>query len=120
MGRFGLYGVAAVLAWGSVPVRAQETAAAPAASCVEVTVDGERAPSYDCMTDKLRPAASARRPDAAQGGMASEAIVQRPGNALGLFNLAATQHRMGNTFGNAVYPQRPPTTAPAVPTIPGR
>jgi hypothetical protein len=47
--------------------------------------------------------------------MASEAIVQRPSNELGLFNRAATGHRMGNAFGISVYPQRPPAATPAAP-----
>ena len=47
--------------------------------------------------------------------MGSEAIVQRPGNQLGVFNRAATSHRMGNTFGTSVYPQRPPPVVPVLP-----
>lgn len=89
-------------------------------SCVEVTVNSERAPSYDCLTQKLQPKAAPRGPDDAQPGMASEAITQRPSNQLGLFNRAATGHRMGNTFGTSVYPQRPPPVAPASPLINGR
>ena len=86
-------------------------------SCVEVTVNGERAPSYDCLTQKLQPKGPARGADDAQPGMASEAIAQRPSNQLGLFNRAATGHRMGNTFGTSVYPQRPPPVQPASPLI---
>ncbi|MGJ7502154.1 hypothetical protein ACSFBF_17485 [Variovorax sp. ZT5P49] len=114
-----LYGVAAALALGCcVSALAQANDAAAARPCVEVTVNGERTPSYDCLTEKLRPAASARAPDAAQPGMASEAMVQKPSNQLGLFNRAATGHRMGNTFGTSVYPQRPPAAAPSSPLIP--
>ena len=120
-----LYGIATALVCvlcGQAVAQAQETNAASvsdtgADSCVEVTVNGERAPSYDCLTQKLQPKAPPRGPDDAQPGMASEAITQRPSNQLGLFNRAATGHRMGNTFGISVYPQRPPPVAPASPLI---
>ncbi|MCR6476344.1 hypothetical protein NU688_09270 [Variovorax sp. ZS18.2.2] len=110
-----LHGIAALLACGLCGAAiAQE---ATGGNCVEVTVNGERAPSYDCLTQKLQPKAPARGPDDAQPGMASEAIAQRPSNQLGLFNRAATGHRMGNTFGTSVHPQRPPPVPPASPLI---
>jgi hypothetical protein len=113
--RVGLMiGVAALLACGPWSAAAADAAD----SCVEVAVNGERAPSYDCLTQKLRPPVPPRGPDDAQPGMASEAITQRPSNQLGLFNRAATGHRMGNTFGTSVYPQRPPPVAPSSPLIP--
>lgn len=119
-----LYGMAALLVggvWGVCGVAAaQDTAKATNAgvdSCAEVTVNGERTPSYECLTQKLQPKAPARGPEDAQPGMASEAIVQRPSNQLGLFNRAATGHRMGNTFGTSVYPQRPLPVVPASPLI---
>jgi hypothetical protein len=84
-----------------------------APSCIEVEVDGARATSYACLSERLRPTASTRAPTDATLG--SEAIVQRPGNQLGVFNRAATGHRMGNAFGNSVYPQRPPVAQPAMP-----
>jgi hypothetical protein len=76
--------------------------------CFEVEVNGERAPSYECLTQKLRPAPSAGGAAPTPALMGSEAIVQRPSNQLGLFNRQATANRMGNTFGTSVYPQRPP------------
>lgn len=82
-------------------------------TCIEVEVNGERAPSYACLSQRLRPSASNDpRRDVTP---ASEAIVQRPGNALGVFNRAATANRMGNTFGTSVHPQRPPVVAPVLP-----
>ena len=94
---------------------AQTAASAP---CVEVTVNGERSPSFECLTQKLRPAETSPR-DAATGVvMGSEDITRRPSNQLGLYNRAATEHRMGNTFGTSVYPQRPAMQGPAVPVIP--
>jgi hypothetical protein len=120
MGRFFyVHGLAAAMAFGGVDALAADAIAAPAAApCVEVTVNGERAPSFDCMTDKLRPTAPPQ--GTAQQGMGSEAIVQRPSNQLGLFNRAATEHRMGNTFGTSVYPQRPPVVAPSSLLVPSR
>ncbi|MDP9602641.1 UNVERIFIED_ORG: hypothetical protein J2W38_002428 [Variovorax paradoxus] len=118
---FRLPGIAAVLLLGcclGASAQENDATATQARPCVEVTVNGERTPSYDCLTEKLRPPASARAPDAVQPGLASEAIVQRPSNELGLFNRAATDHRMGNTFGTSVYPQRPPPVAPSSPLIP--
>jgi len=94
--------------------------AAPANPCVEVTVNGERAPSYDCLTQKMRPPASAPRDADGTPQLASEAIANRPSNQLGLFNRAATGTRMGNTFGTSVYPQRPPPVAPVSPLMRGR
>lgn len=75
-------------------------------ACVEVEVDGVRAPSYNCLSQKLQPKTTPSNPNAPQ--MGSEAIIQRPSNQLGVFNRAATSNRMGNTFGTSVYPQRPP------------
>ncbi|MGO4812103.1 hypothetical protein AB4156_21320 [Cupriavidus sp. 2MCAB6] len=82
-----------------------------AASCVEVEVDGVRAPSFTCLTQKLIPKPGPGEPPSDRK-LASEAIVERPSNALGLFNYSATSHRMGNTFGTLVTPQRPSNPAP--------
>ena len=94
---------------------AVQQAAAP--SCVEVEVDGEKAPSYACLSQRLLPTASAARP-ATEQGLVSESIAQRPSNQLGVFNRAAAANRMGNTFGTSVYPQRPPAAMPAQPVLP--
>ncbi|WP_422087260.1 hypothetical protein [Variovorax sp.] len=123
MREFLLYGVAALatccLGGAAAAEPAQQPAtAAGADSCVEVVVNGERTPSYACLTQKLQPASAPRGPDGAQPGLASEAITQRPSNQLGLFNQAATSNRMGNTFGTSVYPQRPPPVVPSSPLIP--
>lgn len=84
------------------------------ASCIEVEVDGARAPaSFACLSERLQPAPA--NPAARDATMGAEAIVQRPGNQLGVFNRAATSHRMGNTFGTSVYPQRPPPVVPVLP-----
>lgn len=87
-------------------------------ACVEVEVDGVRAPSYDCWSQKLQPTATTTA--TRSGQLASEDIISRPSNQLGVFNRAATGHRMGNNFGTSVYPQRPPPTNFTSPLIPQR
>ncbi|MNS86197.1 hypothetical protein [Cupriavidus necator] len=90
---------------------------ADSAPCVEVEVNGERAPSFPCLTQKLQsPNAGKRAPPGSR--LAAEAIAQRPSNQLGLYNEAATSHRMGNNFGTSVYPQRPASPVPGAPVIP--
>lgn len=84
--------------------------------CVEVEVNGQRAPSFSCLTEKLTPRADAKKAQSTR--IASEAIVNRASNQLGLFNRAATAHRMGNTFGTSARPQRPPPPTPASPLLP--
>ena len=98
---------------------AAENLTAPAEtadSCVEVEVNGVRTPSYVCLTQKLRAAKPGQNPNTPPG-LASEQILNRPGNQLGLFNRAATSNRMGNTFGTSVYPQRPAPAPPSSPYI---
>ena len=100
------------------PAASAPAAADDAASCIEVEVNGEKTPSFACLTQKLRPAAGAGKAAPPPPAFGSEAIILRPSNQLGLFNRAATSNRMGNTFGTSVYPQRPPPQVPATPLIP--
>jgi len=108
---FSLAGSAAP-AWSAQPDAASDGSAA---SCIDVVVNGEHIPSYDCLTQKLMPKAGGKPQPTPE--MTSQAIVGKPSNQLGLFNYTATSNRMGNTFGTSVYPQRPPA-APAVPVLP--
>ncbi|SNU82502.1 hypothetical protein PSP20601_04509 [Pandoraea sputorum] len=96
------------------------TAAGSRAGCVDVEVNGQRSPSYDCLTNQLQPASvpgSGRAP-----GLASEEIANKPGNQIGgQFNWSATSQRMGNNFGNSATPQRPSAPPPSAPIVaPGR
>ncbi|AZS80832.1 hypothetical protein ELS24_21720 [Achromobacter spanius] len=98
------------------PVSANDTQVAPAAkpsakpagaadgACIDTEVNGYRALSYDCLNQKMAPAATAR--PAPQ--LESEAVTQRPPNQMGLPTPATIGNRMGNTFGTSAYPQRPP------------
>ena len=97
----------AIVAGTSPAWAAPQEAPASRASCMEVEVNGERAPAYDCLSQQLSPTKRADNGHPAQLG--SEAIINRPSNQLGLYNRAATEHRMGNTFGTSVLPQRPDT-----------
>ncbi len=78
-------------------------------NCVEVEVDGVRAPlSYARLTQKLSPASESGGAPPPQD-MTSESIVQGPSNQLGPLNRAATSNRIGNTIGTSVYLQRLPS-----------
>ncbi|UIN21429.1 hypothetical protein [Herbaspirillum frisingense] len=81
----------------------------PSPACVEVEVNGVRSQSFSCLTEKLQP-----KTGTAQGRtatpMASEQIINQPGNQLGVFNRAALGNRMGNTLGTSVYPQHSPAS----------
>lgn len=85
---------------------------APPASCIDLEVNGERIRDYACISRLLAPgSAPARVPEA----LGSERLVRQPPSALGLANRAATQQRMGSSFGVSTQPQRPappPTPAP--------
>ncbi|MCC7600727.1 hypothetical protein IGS61_24775 [Janthinobacterium sp. FW305-129] len=113
-----------LLICAALPAQADEhtvvvTAAAPQKGCVEVEVDGKRAQSMSCLSEKLLPPANAAaRPPPALSG--AEATMQRPSNQLGLYNRAALEHRMGNAFGKSVTPQRPAPPPPASPLLPPR
>lgn len=99
----GLYGPAA---------RAGD--AADGSGCIELEVNGERIRDYACMSRMLAPAAAAT--PASTAPMAAEQRVRQPPSALGLANRAATQQRMGTSFGVSTQPQRPvPPPAPVRP-----
>lgn len=107
----------ALLTSGSL--HASESAPAPAQAepaCIEVEVNGQRVPAYDCLTLKLNPAAAANEPRQ-DLRLKSERIATRPSNEIALFNRAATSQRMGNTFGRSVHPQRPPAPIVVSPIV---
>ena len=76
----------------------------PGSACIDTEVNGYRALSYECLNQKMAPAATARPTPQLE----SEAITQGPPNQMGLPTPATIGNRMGNTFGTSAYPQRPP------------
>lgn len=75
-----------------------------AAPCIEVQVNGERIPAWECLQRKLAPPAkSAKSPALPE----AERLMRQPGNQLMQYNLEGTRQRMGDAFGRSVVPQRP-------------
>ena len=75
-----------------------------AAPCIEVQVNGERIPAWDCLQRKLAPAPKpAKSPTLPE----AERLMRQPGNQLMQYNLEGTRQRMGDAFGRSVVPQRP-------------
>jgi hypothetical protein len=75
-----------------------------AAPCIEVQVNGERVPAWDCLQRKLAPAPKATKPSALPE---AERLMRQPGNERMQYNLEGTRQRMGDAFGRSVVPQRP-------------
>lgn len=75
-----------------------------AAPCIEVQVNGERVPAWDCLQRKLAPAPEATKPSALPK---AERLMRQPGNERMQYNLEGTRQRMGDAFGRSVVPQRP-------------
>lgn len=75
-------------------------------NCIEVQVNGYKAPDYNCLSQQLS------NPDGTAAQQKNQEAMQvpvhkRPPNQVGLATPAATSVRMGNTFGTSVKPQRP-------------
>jgi len=88
---------------GASGARGAPAPAAAGGACIETEVNGYRALSYDCLNQKMAPAAPVRPAPSVE----SEAVTQRPPNQMGLPTPATIGNRMGNTFGTSAYPQRP-------------
>ncbi|WP_329849322.1 hypothetical protein [Stenotrophomonas pavanii] len=87
------------------PVRADETKKQEdAAPCIDVQVNGERIPAWDCLQRKLAPASKAAKSPALPE---AERLMRQPGNERMQYNLEGTRQRMGDAFGRSVVPQRP-------------
>jgi hypothetical protein len=81
------------------------SAAAPKKSvCVDAQVQGERALSYDCLSDQLKPNPA---PSAGASQTAAEGLAKSPSNRLGTFNLSTERNRFGSNWGKSATPQRP-------------
>lgn len=75
-----------------------------AAPCIEVQVNGERIPAWECLQRKLAPAPRSAKSPALPD---AERLMRQPGNQLMQYNLEGTRQRMGDAFGRSVVPQRP-------------
>ncbi|QXI25921.1 hypothetical protein [Pseudomonas vanderleydeniana] len=74
--------------------------------CVEVSVDGYKAPDYHCLSQQMSSPENTEAKRRNQAAMNPD-ITRKPANQAGLATPAATRIRMGNTFGSSVKPQRP-------------
>ncbi|MGG1948142.1 hypothetical protein AB1286_25605 [Trinickia sp. NRRL B-1857] len=82
-------------------------ASAPAGKksvCVDAQVQGQRALSYDCLAEQLKP-----KPAVSSGASqsAAEGLAKSPSNRLGTFNLSTERNRFGSNWGKSATPQRP-------------
>lgn len=91
------------VAWAQAPEPAR-----PPENCVEVEVNGQRVPSYECLQQRLSPEKAKRPPTLPQS---EQQVLQAP-NSLGLPTPSTLSNRMGNQFGQSAFPQRPPAPAP--------
>jgi len=79
------------------------------ASCVEVEVNGQRAPAYGCLQQQMAPpTAPAGKDRKTDPALDSADVTRLPPNQTGQFSQSALRNRMGNALGNGVKPQRPP------------
>ncbi|PQP04096.1 MULTISPECIES: hypothetical protein [Pseudomonas] len=88
--------------------------------CVEVTVDGYKAPDYNCLSQQM-----GNNPEGTTAAQKNQEamnvpISKRPPHQLGLATPAATGTRMGNTFGTSVKPQRPAPVTGTSPLLNGK
>jgi hypothetical protein len=77
--------------------------------CVDVLIGS--AQQYDCLNQQMQQNVPPRAPSAAD---LTTPTAGSPAPAVGSFNQAATQERLGNNFGKSAFPQRPaPPVFPA-------
>lgn len=80
-------------------------------SCIEVTIDGQKAPDMSCLNQELeQKAAAVRAAPVLPPVDAHSASVQTGG-----FNQAAVAQQYGQNFGKSVEPYRPPAPVYAPP-----
>lgn len=75
-------------------------------SCVDVEVEGERHPAFDCLNDQLKAAAQAAAPTNPDTAIA-DAVGHGEPNKVGTFSYTGQSIRMGSNFGKSANPQRP-------------
>ena len=90
---------------------AASAAASKKSVCVDAQVQGQRALSYDCLSEQLKPTPAAPSGPSGASQSAAEALAKSPSNRLGTFNLSTERNRFGSNWGKSATPQRP---APSV------
>jgi len=96
----------ALLAFIAMPVaRADDRATrADTPPCIDVQVNGERIPAWECLQRRLAPATprvrSPRLPE-------SERLMRQAGNQRMQYSREGTRQRMGDAVGRSETPQRP-------------
>jgi hypothetical protein len=80
-------------------------------SCIEVTIDGQKAPDMSCLNQQLEQKAAAVRPTP----VIAPVDAHSPSVQTGGFNQAAVAQQYGQNFGKSVQPYRPPAPVYAPP-----
>jgi hypothetical protein len=83
---------------------------APAASCVDVEVDGARQPAFDCLNEQLKATAEGAVPSDPNTAL-NLVVGKAEPNKVGTFSHTGESIRMGSNFGKSAFPQRPPAPA---------
>lgn len=123
-GRLVLVGATAGLAGPAVaqaaPEQPRETVVVRGASFCNSRSDaaGARSLSLDCLNAELKADAGSVDPHAPVVSAKDAAGTGAP-NQVGVFSFTATSVRMGNGFGHAVTPQRPPQPSFTNALLPG-
>jgi hypothetical protein len=80
-------------------------------SCIEVTIDGQKAPDMSCLNQQLEQKAAAARPVP----VIPPVDARSPSVQTGGFNQAAVAQQYGQNFGKSAQPYRPPAPVYASP-----
>lgn len=97
-------------AGAQVATAAQAAAGDGSATCVDVAINDHSALSYECLNRRLMMTTTAPPRQIFNG----DAVVKEPGNRqVGQTNFSSLSHRMGNSLGHSVMPQRPSSPPPS-------
>jgi hypothetical protein len=93
----------AVLILAALAAPAQAQSAAAGQTCVQVTLNNQPGPPYNCLNQQLQQLAESARPQPTLPLSATS-----PSNATGTFNETGVAEQYGKNFGHSVIPYRPP------------
>ncbi len=85
----------------TAPAHAQSAAAGQ--TCVQISLNSQTGPPYNCLNQQLQQLAESARPQPTLPLSASS-----PSNATGTFNESSVAEQYGKNFGHSVIPYRPP------------